>query len=239
TGEATPQPHRHTDRRINPSRLRARAKKRKDEKRHGAGDVAVEGEDADGGEIGDFAPAGGVVDGGPGVGLQGLGDVDVEPVDVEGEVDKEEEEGHDEEAEEAGEDVHEGEDEGPDEDDDDSGPAATIAIRASPNRDDDIAVIVNDMVQPRDENGHSKADSEVNEDLPPFLLAGGIQLGVLDVEDDGEGARDSHCRGGDADGDGPEDLDLDIAEDGAVPPVGEVVVGPDEDVDEDHEVEEG
>ncbi|KFY88861.1 hypothetical protein V500_06072 [Pseudogymnoascus sp. VKM F-4518 (FW-2643)] len=102
TGEATPQPHRHTNRRINPPCLRPSPEKRKDEQRHGAGDVAVEGEDADGGEVGDFAPARGVVDGGPGVGLEGLGDVDVEPVDVEGEVDEEEEQGHDEEAQEAG-----------------------------------------------------------------------------------------------------------------------------------------
>lgn len=99
--EAPPHPHRHAHSGIDPSCLCPRAEEREDKQRHGDGDVAVEGEDADGGEVGDGAPVG-RVDCGPGVGREGLGDVDVEPVDVEGEVDEEEEEGHDEEAQEAG-----------------------------------------------------------------------------------------------------------------------------------------
>lgn len=94
-GEARPEPAGDCDRGVDPAGLRARAEEGKDEQRHGSGDVAVEGKDAYGGEVGNEVPGLRVVDGVPGVGLRELlGEVGVEKVDVEGEVDEEEEKGH-------------------------------------------------------------------------------------------------------------------------------------------------
>lgn len=135
--------------------------------------------------------------------------------------------------------VDEGEEEGPYEDNEDGGPAASVGVCATHDGEDEVAAIMDDVVQSHYEERHSKADSEVDEDFPRPLSARGIQLRILDIEDNGKRARDGHCRGGNADDDGPDNLDLDVAEDGPVPPLSKVVVGPDENIDEDHEIVNG
>lgn len=71
-------------------------------------------------------------------------------------------------------DVNQDEDEGPDEDDEDGRPAANIAVRASPDGDDEVAAVMDDVVQSHYEKRDGEADGEVGEDFPPSLRAGGI-----------------------------------------------------------------
>lgn len=93
-------------------------------------------------------------------------------------------------------------------------------------------------MQGADHDGNAKANGEVDDDLSPPLLPVGIQIRPVDVEDDGQTARDGHGRRGNAGGGGPQQLGLDIAEAGAVPPVLKVLIRPNEDVDDDEEVED-
>ncbi|KFX86638.1 hypothetical protein O988_09470 [Pseudogymnoascus sp. VKM F-3808] len=94
------------------------------------------------------------------------------------------------------------------------------------------------MMQPHNQQRHRKANSQIHQPLPPLLPPRRIQIRIINIQHHSQRTRDSQRRGRNAHGDGPGNLDFDVAEDLAVPPVGEVVVGPDEHVDEDHEVEE-
>ncbi|KFY70830.1 hypothetical protein V499_08936 [Pseudogymnoascus sp. VKM F-103] len=95
------------------------------------------------------------------------------------------------------------------------------------------------MMQPHNQQRHRKTDPQIHPHPPPLPRPRRVQFRILHIQHPSQGARDGHGGGGDPDGDGPHDLDFDVAQDGAVPPGGEVVVGPEEGVDEDHEVEEG
>ena len=205
------------------------------------------------------------MDRGPGVGQLRERGVRVEDVGLHGQDDGHDDEGDGEEAQEArarepgrggGEDGGEGaavfaqavegeegvvgggeaEDRGPDEEQGDAGPGVVDGGGAARDGEEVVPRGLDDVVDDDDVEGRAEAEGAVEQVAPEALLAGGGDGGLAGVEGAGERAGDAEDGAHDREGGGEVELDFDVAEDGAGEPGGDVVVGPEEGVDEVHEI---
>jgi hypothetical protein len=115
-------------------------------------------------------------------------------------------------------------------------PAIGVGWQTSRDCNDPISAGLNDVMNSHAVDGPSKAVQEFDYSLPSTLRFAWAQNGPIGIQNTSQASHDT-CQGAnDAKADCNHELDFDVAKTEALPPSDYVVRGPDEGVDEVHEV---